>query len=86
VIWAEFVFLEDEPKNYRSEYNISEDKKGLLINLYNASGFGNGVVKPIEIGHLDGRALFVSYRCFRPFIEETWIIEYTFYKGDEVNE
>lgn len=86
VIWAEFVFLEDDQKTYRSEYNISEDGNGLFVKLYNSAHFGNGIVNPLKIGSLNGREFFVSYRCFRPFQEETWVLEYTFYKGDEVNE
>lgn len=85
-IWVEFRFFDDGQKVYRSDFNIAGDNKGLIISLYNSFNVANGIVKPAKIGNLDGRELFLSFRTFRPFQEESWLIEYTFYKGDEISE
>ncbi|EKF9445374.1 DUF6864 domain-containing function [Vibrio cholerae] len=87
VIWLEFTFLTDD-KDYRAVYVPAEDEKGLKVNIYNSDSIhGAGVVKPIQIGTLDGRELWLAYRSFKVSRDhDSWSLEYVFYKGDEVNE
>lgn len=87
-LWVEFNFLSDA-KEYRSEYLASDDSRGLKINLYNAnSTLGSGVGQPIKIGTFENYELWLAYRTFKAFTEvnNSWILEYVFYKGAEVNE
>lgn len=87
-LWVEFNFLSDA-KEYRSEYLPSEDSLGLKINLYNSnSTLGAGLSQPIKIGTFEGYELWLAYRTFKTFKEanNSWTLEYVFYKGAEVNE
>lgn len=86
-IWLEFTFIIDG-KDYRADYVPAEDVKGLKINIYNSDSIhGAGIVKPIYIGSLDGRELWLAYRSFKVSSEhDSWSLEYVFYKGDEVSE
>lgn len=86
-IWLEFTFREDsKDKEFRSDFNVSDDNKGLRAVLYNCSTLGNGNVKPLSFGHLNGRRIFIGYRASKPYEEDVWFLEYTFYLGGKVSE
>ncbi|ELX4126672.1 hypothetical protein AB9W56_004263 [Vibrio vulnificus] len=87
-IWVEFTFILEGKGDYRADYVAAEDGKGLRVNIYNNDTIhGAGVVKPINLGSLDGRELWVTYRSFRVSNEhDAWSLEYVFYKGQEVDE
>ncbi len=86
-LWVEFHFIKDDSGS-RSEFKASEDLKGLKVNIYNSnSPLGAGVYKPIKIGTLDGRELWLAYTSYKPFDEhDSWSLEYVFYIGGVVGE
>jgi hypothetical protein len=86
-LWVEFHFIIDGSGS-RNDYQASDDLKGLKINVYNSnSPLGAGLFKPIKIGSLEGRELWLAYASYKPFDEhDTWVLEYVFYKGGRVDE
>lgn len=75
-----FVFLEDlENKEERTEFtNVSS--KELEIQIFNSiSAFGMGTVEPIELGNINGKNLFLSYRVFTSSNSEEKLLHYTWY-------
>ncbi|WP_087026384.1 DUF6864 domain-containing function [Thaumasiovibrio subtropicus] len=87
-IWLEFTFILEGQGDYRADYVPAEDSKGLRVNIYNNDSIhGAGIVKPLKVGSLDGRELWLSYRSFRVSMDhDAWSLEYVFYKGNEVDE
>lgn len=83
---AEFKFSADiENKETRLEaYNLTKIGIGLnFINFNNSLGTGN--VKPIKVGWLEGRSLFLNYRVFGINNEQGYIFEYTWLLGKTVD-
>jgi hypothetical protein len=85
-IWLEIIFL-DSGKDYRVDYSVSDDGNGLKINIFNSNSvFGAGVTKPIKIGTLEDRALWLSYSSSKLSPEyDSWALEYVFYLGDMIH-
>jgi hypothetical protein len=77
----EFIFLPDtKDKNFRTTYK-TEGKKWIweLFNFNNP--LGTGVLKPIEVGTLNAKKLFVSFYSWKPNENsEVRIVNYVIYQ------
>lgn len=83
---AEFKFSTDtENKETRFEaYNINKIGIGLnFINFNNSLGTGN--VKPVKVGWLEGRSLFLNFRVYGINKVQGYIFEYTWLLGKTVD-
>jgi hypothetical protein len=75
-----FVFEEDpENREGRTEF-LSLSSKELEIQIINStSAFGMGTVEPVELGNINGKDLFLSYRIFTSSNSEEKLLHYTWY-------
>ncbi len=81
-----FEFKDEEGKeDLRIEANAIDPKtlKVTLINFKNP--LGSGSTKPVAIGSLDGRRLYVHYRVYSLSDTADKILHFNIYKAEEVS-
>ena len=79
------LHFEVDPKEKESSYNMEIDGKKLVLTSKNFdNALGTGVIKPIAIGHLQKRKLYLSYWVWTPSSGEgNRIINWTILLGGE---
>ena len=82
----EFDFVNNkEINNHNIELKIVEKKLVFILTNFNNS-LGTGIVTPLEIGHHNGRRLYISFWVLTPSAsEELRVINWTMLKGGSVN-
>lgn len=87
-ISLELLFKRDKGrKENEDEFVLCEEKNGLILNLYNYDKDPSGYLVPVEIGVFEGRSLWFNFRARSAAPDvEAWVVDYFFYRGDEVGE
>lgn len=82
----EFDFINNKEINsHNIELKIIEKKMVFVLTNFNNS-LGTGIIKPLEIGHHNGRRLYISFWVITPSAsEELRIINWTMLKGGNTN-
>lgn len=79
-----FNFLTDS-KGQRMEHELI-DEKSLQLNVFNFDNFlGTGTIKPIKIGTIDNRHLYLSFIVHSISKESNKLVTYTFFLGGNVD-
>lgn len=83
----EFEFVNNKDVNSHSINSMVVEKKlvFLLTNFNNS--LGTGLIRPLEIGHHNGRRLYISFWVITPNPSEGLrIINWTMLKGGNINQ
>lgn len=81
-----FIFKDEQGKESESRMSATNPSTSELeITLFNANNpLGSGLKKPVQIGTLSGRELFLQFRVYGlPKVDKT--VHYCIYLGEELN-
>ena len=91
---TKFVVSENPLMEIVCRISMGEGDSGISIELLgestlalifkNPNGLGYGHAMPIKVGHLNGRALYVSFRVSLRGNNDSYVLEYTFYIKEAV--
>ncbi|MCZ7399674.1 MAG: hypothetical protein O8C62_08375 [Candidatus Methanoperedens sp.] len=81
-----FEFKDEEGKDdLRVEANTS-DAQNLKVTFFNFKNpMGSGSVKPIPIGSLDGRRIYIQYIIYALTYSKDKMLHFNIYKAEEVS-